>query len=202
MTEGGGAETEQPDNAWVKAEMPLAPAALLEFLRDGERLLRLNPWLEIDHYAPLAPDRHALAGRNTANEQALDCTVAIAEEAAALTLRYDAGIKRETRFEIEAAAQGSILTITETYAPAGEEDREHRLAQIDRSLVPWAAALRKHLLRRARWGVLPGYRRLVEGFWLGMQPRQRRIVRMILWITLAEFVVFLLVVAIWVSATG
>ena len=49
----------------------------------------------------------------------------------------------------------------------------------------------------ARFGALPGYRWWTERFRLGMTPRQRRIVRMIVWVSVLEFVVFLFVALIF-----
>jgi hypothetical protein len=187
------------DAAWVKVEMPLPPAALHAFLADVERLLRINPWLEIDRFERAFDGSLRLAGRNLSNEQSLDVAVRVVETlpGRSLTLRYDRGIKRETRCEIEAAGAGSILTITETYDTPPPQEREARLKEVDRSLVPWAAALRAFLLHGARWGWLPGYRLYMRRVWLPMTPKQRRITRLVVWTTLIEFVVFLFVFAIF-----
>jgi hypothetical protein len=189
----------QDDAAWVKVEMPLPPAALHEFLLDLERLFRINPWLEFERIERPAAGHLRLLGVNHSNSQTLEVGVSVAENLAgrSLVLAYDKGIKRETRCDIEAAAGGSVLTITERYDTPSEHEREQRLKEVDHSLLPWAAALRGYLLSRARWRWLPGHRWYMERFWLGMTPRQRRIVRLILWTTVAEFVVFLFVFAIY-----
>jgi hypothetical protein len=189
----------EDDAAWVKVDMPLPPAALHDFLLDIERLFRLNPWLEFERIERPAAGRFRLVGRNHANSQPLQVDVALTESipGRSLILAYDGGIKRETRCEIEAAGAGSVLTITEIYDTPPEERREEALKEVDRSLLPWAAALRAYLRNRRRWGWLPGHRRYMERFWLGMSPRQRRIVRLIVWTTAIEFVVFLFVFAIY-----
>ena len=75
--------------------------------------------------------------------------------------------------------------------------------EVDRSLVPWLAAIRGHVAGLARYGWLPGYHWWAGRFMLGMRPRQRRIARMIVWISLLEFVVFLFVAAIfWLERQG
>lgn len=190
----------EPDAAWASLSLPLAPQALQAMMGNVEVLLRVNPCLEFDHLARLPDGRLQLAGRNESNQQAFAATAdhVARDDGRGFSLRYDAGIKRETRFEIAPDAAGSLLTITETYA-APPAAGEARLAEVDRSLVPWAAALRAHLLRQSRWGKLPGYILLVEHFWLEMPPRQRRIARMIIWTTLLEFLVFLAVLAIYVA---
>jgi hypothetical protein len=189
----------EDDAAWVKVEMPLPPAALHAFLLDLERLFRINPWLEFEGIERTAPGRLRLRGRNHSNSQPLEVGVWLAhsEPGRSLVLRYDRGIKRETRCEIEAAAGGSVLTITEAYDTPSEAQRDEKLKEVDRSLLPWAAALRAYLIDRARWRWLPGHRWYRERFWLGMTPRQRRIVRLIVWTTAVEFVVFLFVFAIY-----
>jgi hypothetical protein len=192
------------DAAWVKVEMPLPPPALHAFLADIERLFRINPWLEIDRFERRPDGGFGLAGRNLSNEQPLDATVRLSQSVPgrSLTLRYDGGIKRETRCEIEPAAAGSVLTITETYDTPPPEQREARLKEVDRSLVPWAAALRAFLLHGARWGWLPGYRLYMRRVWLPMTPKQRRITRLIVWTTVIEFVVFLFIFAIFWNEAG
>jgi hypothetical protein len=189
----------EDDAAWVKVEMPLPPAALHEFLLDIERLFRINPWLEFERIERPAAGRLRLFGRNHSNSQPLEIGVSLAESfpGRSLVLSYDKGIKRETRLEIDAAPAGSVLTITETYDTPSEGQREERLKEVDHSLLPWAAALRDYLRNRARWAWLPGHRWYLERFWLGMTPRQRRIVRLLVWTTVAEFVVFLFVFAIY-----
>lgn len=188
------------DAAWVKLATPVAAADLRGFLRDIELVLRINPRIEYTSLVALPAGWWQLAGHNDSNNQSFDTTAefAAATDGDGFALRYRDGIKRETRFEIAPDMQGSILTITEIYATPGEEERVRRLTEVDRSLVPWAAALRAHLLRRARWGSIPGYTWLVERFWLGMPPRQRRVARMLIWATLLEFGVFLAALAIYI----
>lgn len=189
------------DAAWVKLAVPLPVAALNDFVSDVERLLRINPCIEFERLARTADGAWSLQGRNESNEQAIATTVRVHADPdnRGLALLYDSGLKRETRLAIEPAPDGAVLTITEVYDTPAPDERERRLQEVDRSLMPWAAALRQHLLRRRRWGGLPGYRWLVERFWLGMPPRQRRVARLIIWTTLLEFVVFLAVMAIYVA---
>ena len=192
-------DSAEADAAWVKVALPLAPQALREFLHDIERLLRINPCLEFERLTRLPDGGFQLVGRNESNSQpfATRATLVATDEDGGLALRYDQGIKRETRFEILPDPGGSVLTITEVYA-ALPDQLEQSLSQVDRSLLPWAAALRAHLLRRARWQGFYGYAWLVESFWLGMPPRQRRVSRMIAWTTLLEFVAFLAVLLVYV----
>lgn len=190
------------DAAWAKLALPLAPDALHGFMRDIETVLRINPCIEFERLIRMPGNFLQLAGHNASNDQPFNFMAEIADgkEQNWITLRYDKGIKRETRFEIAPDANGSVLTITETYDTPSGEEQEQRLAEVDHSLTLWAAGLRAHVLRRARWGNVPGYGWLVERFWLGMPPRQRRLARMIIWTTVLEFVVFLAVLAAYVAA--
>lgn len=198
------------DAAWVSLSLPLAPQALQEMLCDVAVLLRVNPCLEFERMEQMDGGRLELAGRNDSNQHAFATGVdyVVRNDGRGFALHYDSGIKRETRFEIAAALDtdpganpgGSVLTITEVYDTPAEAERERRLAEVDRSLVPWAAALRAHLLQRARWGKWPGYCWLIERFWLGMPPRQRRVARLIIWTTLLEFVVFVAVLGAYVAS--
>lgn len=189
------------DAAWVKLALPIGPGALPGFLRDIELVLRINPCIEFEQLARMPDGRWHLAGRNDSNGQAFDTMAEFAATAdgSGFELHYASGIKRMTRFGVAPDPGGCVITITESYTTPGSEEQERRLAEVDRSLTPWAAALRAHLLRRARWGGMPGYHWLAERFWFGMPPRQRRVARMIIWATLLEFVVFVAVLAVFVA---
>ncbi|MEK7737125.1 MAG: hypothetical protein AAB319_05145, partial [Pseudomonadota bacterium] len=191
--------------AWATAQIPLPAQELLAFLADIERLFRLNPHLEISDWLAQPDSRsyrmHALNETNDVRSEIGWRVEAVRENTlwgknSGYRLVYDRGLKQSTEFRIEANAGGSLLTITEHYHPVQDETDE-RLKEVDRSLVPWAAALRHHLRGMARFGALPGYRWWTERFRLGMTPRQRRIVRMIVWVSVLEFVVFLFVALIF-----
>lgn len=189
------------DCAWAKIEVPQAPAELHAFLADVGRLFRINPWLEFERIDPVRPGTWYLRGQNDANQQAFDLQVTRTADHAPnlLALCYDHGIKRETRFTIEANGNGSVLTLSDHYETPPEAERAQRLEEVDRSLLPWAAALRAHLRRERRWGRLPGYGWCTRQ-WLSMAPRHRRVARLLIWSTVAEFVVFVAVLAVYVSA--
>jgi hypothetical protein len=192
-----------PENAaWAAVQIPLPGQQLLVFLSDIERLFRLNPHLEIAAWRkePQGPGTHNywLSALNEMN----GCRSEVAIQSSSLgestgyILAYDRGLKQSTELRIEAAAGGSLLTITERYHPVLDETDE-RLKEVDRSLIPWTAAIRRHLKGLARFGGLPGYRWWTESFMLGLPPRQRRIVRMTVWVSALEFVVFLCVALIF-----
>jgi hypothetical protein len=173
----------------------MAPGLAGDFLDDVERLFRLNPQLAIERWEPAAGG-FRLVGQNESNGRSIDTIVRIDKSAGSLALRYAGGLKRATRFVAEPVPEGTRLVVTEYY-PRLDDARDPRVAEVDRSLVPWVAAIRRHLRARVRWGWLPGWRWWNERLLPGMAPRQRRIVRLIIWASAVEFAIFLGLVVVW-----
>lgn len=198
------------DAAWVSIDTPLAAAPLFEFAADAERLFRLNPYLEIhawrsDQRKVTDGGRIHLKYLNEMNGVAreLDITVSEFKPGVGYTLNYSEGLKRATEIKVEAKSQGAELLIRDWYHAVADkpdetpQERDARLTEVDRSLTPWGVAIRRHLIGLARWDWLPFYRPLRERFWLTMAPRNRRISRLIIWITALEFFAFLFVFLIY-----
>ena len=200
----------QRDSAWVTIDTPLTVSQLFEFVSDVERLFRLNPYLEIQTWETDQDDlvegacvrfKYLNEMNGVARELAL--TVSELKPGVGYTLNYSAGLKRATEIRVESRDNGAALLIKDWYDAVPEnpaeapEERETRLREVDRSLTPWGAAIRRHILGMARWGRLPFYRAWRERFWLGMPPRNRRISRLIVWVTALEFAVFLMVFSIY-----
>lgn len=181
------------DTATAETTLPLSVAEVRGFLSDIPRLVRLNPQLAIERWVP-AEWGFRYAGRNESNDRAFDLGVLVERAGDSLVLRYDAGLKQATELAVAPAAEGARLVVTERY-PRIEDPQDPRVAEVDKSLVPWVAAIRRHLLARRRWGWLPLIFPLwcwwTERFMLSMVPRSRRIVRLLVWTTVAEFAVFL-----------
>lgn len=177
------------DNAArAQTALPLPPAPVVAFLADSERLWRLNPHLEIESWRAL-PEGFAAAGFNESNGRRFDITARRSELAdGGFRVDYADGLKRSTEFAVEAAAGGAVLTVTERYEALAAGDP--RADEADRSLIPWVGAVRRHLLARRRWARLPGWSWWNERFLPGLPPRHRRIVRLLVWVTALEFVVF------------
>jgi hypothetical protein len=186
------------DAAWVTIESPLPMETLREFCRDVERLYRINPCLEISAWHPIADDAFRAAWRNTSNQQdtALDLRV-VRESADAFEVAYSQGLRRSTRFALTPAAAGSRLTITDDYSGVPEEERAHRVAEVDPTLVAWGWALHAYLRREWRWGRNAVYRWYMRRIWLPMKPSARRITTLLVLVTAAEFLIVLLVGLIW-----
>jgi len=188
----------QEDLARAETGIPLGAEALFEFISDIERLLRLNPHLEIETWQRI-PDGMRFAALNETTGRRIETAVRIETTPAThrIVLSYAEGLKRATTLAVESGdGRGCRLVVTEHY-PVIEDAQDPRVAEVDRSLTPWVNAIRRHLLDRQRWGWLPGWRWWTQSLLLSMPPRQRRIVRMIVWVSILEFLVFLGVVLVF-----
>ena len=182
------------DAAWVVIDTPLDPDALAEFCRDLERLYRINPYLEFRAWRRTGPDAFVTVFRNLSNQREFDLKLECRRDSTRdFTVCYSPGIRRSTRFEIQSAAGGSRLRITDDYSGSITPDT----AEVDRSLHAWGVALREYLLREQRWGWCLPWRWYMRRVWVPMKPAARRITFMILLITLAEIALIALVMAIY-----
>ncbi len=189
--------TDEKNAAWVQADIPLPAEQLLEFLAATERLWRMNPYLAIESWRSESDDAFAVVATNESNDCRLD--VSVSREALpqrGFRFSYDKGLKRTTEFLVEPKGTASLLTVTERY-DAVADSTDPRVKESDKSLVPWVASLRRHLVARARWSVLPGWLWWSERFLPSMPPSQRRTVRLIVWATVIEFVIFFALVLFW-----
>ena len=193
-----GTDAAQEDRACAETPIPIGADSVFEFVSDIERLLRLNPHLAIETWQRL-PEGMRFAALNETTGRRIETAVRVETRHSLRTivLSYADGLKQATTLTVEAGDEdGCRLIVTEHY-PFIADAQDPRVAEVDRSLIPWVNAILHHLSGRKRWGWLPGWRWWHEQFLPGMPPRQRRIVRMIVWISVLEFVVFLLVAAIF-----
>ncbi|MEK7759217.1 MAG: hypothetical protein AAB304_06405 [Pseudomonadota bacterium] len=186
------------DKAWATLQTTLRPANLRDFCRDLERLYRINPYLEFRSWKTTAPGQIHTEFRNLSNNQdySLDLTL-VQESDNAFSVRYDQGIKDATRFVIEATDRGANLTITDDYSRLQAKEREQHLDEVDKSLPAWGHAIHDYLRRHQRWGWIVPWRWYMRGVWVPMKPSARRIVWLLVLITLVEFLFFVFVALIW-----
>jgi hypothetical protein len=206
MTNDAAAQAGE-DAAWISVELPLSQRDAYAFIQQTELLFRLNPYLAINTWQDGAPGRiypgkkiyfDALNEMN-GMQQPVNISVTDVQPELSYTLSYDRGLKQATVFTVENIAPVACrLTVKERYpAEISVAEREARLNEVDKSLVPWGAAIHGYFKRRKRWGWLPFYNRFQDSFWFGMVPHHRRIARLLIWITVLEFVVFLFVFVIY-----
>jgi hypothetical protein len=196
------AGTGEPNLAWVRIDTPLAPGELRQFCADLERLYRINPLLEFLEWRVVGPGRWHMGVRNLSNGQELATGLELAPTPQGLLVRYTQGLKDATELRVEPAGQRARLIITDRYPVMDAEEAARRAGEIDRSLVPWGQALHRYLRAYRRWRGLPGWGWYMRRVWQPMRPAARRIVALIWWLTLLEFLAFLFVLAIFVLASG
>lgn len=181
------------DTARAETELPLSAQEVTALLADSQLLFRLNPHIEIEHWESV-PQGHLLATVNELNGLRLKTTIRVERSEKGVSFSYASGLKQRTEFVVVPTAGGVRLVVTDHY-PRIESEEDPRVAEVDRSLVSWVAAIRKFLLAHRRWAWLPllfpMWRWWNERFMPEMAPRSRRIVRLIVWISLLEFAVFL-----------
>lgn len=195
----------QKNTAWVTIEIPLSPDRLFDFLQNTERLFRLNPYLDIRKWEEISTAKQFhLQALNEMNGVAYDhvITVETVQPGASIFLSYDKGLKRALEITLQpgvGGSGGSILTLRDHYhATSGnEKNQEQQLKEVDQSLFPWASSIRKYVSGLERWAWFWPYRWYRERFWLSMRPTHRRIARLLIWVTVLEFVVFLFVFTIY-----
>ncbi len=204
-----GEKTDQPgeDFALISVELPLSTGELYAFIQNTERLFRLNPYLAIKSWQEDGPGKIFVGKQirvecmNEMNGQTQSLTLSVSDVQpdVSYTLNYDSGLKKATIFTVQSVdSASSKLVVKELYPDEiSAAEKEKRLNEVDNSLLPWGAGIHSYFKRRSRWGWLPFYSWLQNSVWLGMTPRHRRISRMIIWVTVLEFVVFLFVFNIY-----
>jgi hypothetical protein len=185
------------DAAWVRIETPLSTAGLADFIGDTERLFRINSLLEILRWEKIADKRIALQARNLSNGKELNSQLRIERIEAGLRVHYSDQLKTSTSFQVEpGAGGGSVLIVTDDYTGTAERERSRRLDEVDRSLNGWGRDLHAYLHIWSRWSWLPPWRWYMRRVWQPMKPAARRITHWLLWITLGEMLLVLLLIAI------
>lgn len=191
--------TDSRDVAWAAVPARQEPETLLRACQDVEFLFRLNPYYYFSAWQRTGPTSYHAEFENQSNNQHLSLDLDVTPgPGRGLTVDYRQGLKKRTFFTVESTAEGSRLLITDDYEALPQEEREARIAEVDKSLVAWAEALRVYFVRRKRWSWLPGWRWYIHRVWIRMKPNQRRIVWFIYLITVVEFFFFLFVMLIWV----
>jgi hypothetical protein len=203
-------EQPRPDRAWVRIGTALSPAALTEFCRDAERLLRINSMYEFVAWRPEGEGRFFMQVRNLSNDRTLATSISVEPRLDGLRIAYASGLKTATEFRAElptaddlqrgAGACAAVLVVTDDYSGLPESERQARAAEIDRSLVCWGHDLHRYLRHWARWSRFATWRWYMRRVWQPMKPKARRVTFMLIAITIFELAVGLLAILVFAFA--
>lgn len=190
--------TEEHDAAWVTIQTPYDAGWLKGFLDDIERLYRINSLTEFKEWRDSGNGKYLLKAKNLSNGKSLETALSVTADEGCVNVAYSSGLKTATRFRIEANADGpASLVITDDYGGTPIEERDARIDEVDKSLVQWGHDIHRYLHQWKRWSWIPGWRWYMRRVWQPMSPSARRIVFMLIMISVVEFVMFLFVFLIF-----
>jgi len=186
------------DAAWASIETPFDAAELRAFLGDVERLFRINSLMTFESWEAAEGGGYRFRAHNQSNGQTIDVGMDATFDDCGVVVRYDGGLKTSTSFRIEPRAGGGAnLVLTDDYSGTPASEREARIEEVDRSVVQWARDLQRYMRQWKKWSWAPGWRLYMRRVWQPMRPMARRIVFMLIVITIMEFVMFLFVFTIF-----
>jgi hypothetical protein len=180
------------DKAWVTVKTGLSAAELLVFIHRPDWLYRLNPLIEWS-VCELGDGFLRLVSEDMTAEARIE------EIPDGILLNWAGeGLKASTRITAEAG----ILRIEDDYSRFPLEIREARIAEVDQTLPAWGGGIYEFFKSWRRYSWLPLWRWYALGPWLKMKPQARRVIRLLILITLAEFLAFLVILAVLVIERG
>lgn len=190
--------SDSEDSAWVIIETPLNATELRAFLEDVERLYRINTMLEFEQWQKTGDWQYQLKVKNLSNDRELETGLSVERGTDGITVRYDKGLRTFTSFRVEDGEDGRAkLVVTDDYSGSSLSERESRMDEVDKSLVHWGNSLHRYLHQWKRWSWLPGWKFYMRKIWQPMKPTARRISYILIMITLAEFILFLMVFTVF-----
>ncbi len=187
------------DIAKVTVETPLGSAELVALCRNVERMLRINSLMEFEALMPEGEGAYRLKAKNLSNGKDIDTLIKAQNLPDGLLLTYETGIKNTTSFRaVPVDEEGRAnLVVVDDYSDTPEEERRARMDEVDQSIISWGRDFNRYFRHWAKWSWLAPWRWYMNGPWLTMKPSARRVSYLISMITLAEFVMFLMVFVIF-----
>ena len=187
--------TANDDRAWVTVKTGLETDALLKLCHDPERLFRVNPYWIFKNIEYITPQCLRLSIDNQANGQLWETDAQVTTLPDGCRIDYWRGLKTSTTLRVVTEPDGTAqLQITEDYTGQPEDVRKQRLNEVDNSLLPWGQALYRSLRSYKRWSWFPLWRWYEKRLWRPATPSARRIMGMLVWVTVAELVIFIALV--------
>ena len=189
---------EDQDAAWVTIETPFNADWLEEFIGDIERLYRINSLMEFQELRQTSHREYHLDAKNLSNGKTLKTNLSIIPGKNKVHVIYSDGLKTSTKFRINLKPGGKAeLVITDEYGGTSPKEREARIDEADKSLVQWGRDIHRYLRLWKRWSRVPGWKWYMRRVWQPLKPSARRISFMLIMITLVEFIIFLMIFAIF-----
>ena len=92
-------------------------------LDDVERLIRINPMLEIGTFFAAGADQYRLSAHNLGNGGDLELVLRVSRGKDAVEIDYDNGLKLRTTLRAEGReGGGSVLVVTDEYARLSDSE--------------------------------------------------------------------------------
>lgn len=194
LEQSGRDENQEQDFAQVTVQTPFGADALRSFLSEPERLLRINSLMEFEKWRQTGDGEYEIKGMNLSTGKPIAATLVSEITDDGLIVHYRQGLKASTTFRIEAKPGGPAdLVITDDYSATTARERRARFDEVDKSLMQWGRDFHRYLHLWQKWSWVPGWKWYMRRVWQGMKPSARRICNLIILISLAEFVMFLMV---------
>ncbi len=179
-------------------ETPFDATELRLFLDDVERLYRINSLLVFEEWRQIGDSQYRLRAKNLSNDKSLETNLDVETAGDGITVRYSDGLRTATTFRVDPRPDNTAtLTVTDDYTGTSRDEREARIDEVDKGLVQWGMSLHRYLHRWKRWSWVPGWKFYMRRVWQPMKPTARRITFILIMVTVAEFVAFLLVLSIF-----
>lgn len=186
------------DIAWVEIKIPFNIKWLKKFIKDLERLYKINSLMEFKHWQKTAKNTYTIKGKNLSNNQIFSNSITIEKKNNKTIINYKSGIKLITIIEVKAVDEdNSILKIVDDYGKLANSKKQQRLNEVDKSLNAWANDIFKYCYAWKRYAKIPLWQWYMTKVWQPMKPSSRRITKMIIIVTVLEFIVFLFVFTIF-----
>ncbi len=191
-------DSETEDFARIEINSPFNEEWLREFIKEPQRILRINSLFEFSVFEKITDDSWHIIGKNLSNKQDFDVTFKTKKIAKGILLNYDGWLKTSTEITINKGEdQTTKLIIIDDYSGSNNKERQQRIAEVDNSIVQWGNDIYRYFSHWKRWSWIPGWKAYMLKFWITMKPSARRISFLLFAITAAEFVIFLFVFLIF-----
>lgn len=186
------------DFARVEIDTPFDKLWLETFLKDPQRVLRINSLLEFSTFEKIDESYWHMVGKNLSNKQDFDVTFKAESSIYRLFLCYEGWLKTSTEIRVETDDDNcQRLIITDDYSGTSVEERKQRILEVDDSILQWGNDIHRYLQQWKRWSWFPGWKLYMLKFWQSMKPSARRISFMLIALTAVEFLIFLFVFIIF-----